>query len=105
VRGADPWSAAQVIGNDAALTLAGSQGHFELNVFKPVIGLQLPAVGPPAGGWRGQLHRATAWSASSPTGQRIDELIEPLADAGDARSHPQIGYDNAAKIAKTAIRN
>ena len=32
---------AQVIGNDAAVTFAGSQGHFELNVFKPVIGLQL----------------------------------------------------------------
>jgi fumarate hydratase, class II len=28
---------AQVMGNDAAVTVAGSQGHFELNVFKPVI--------------------------------------------------------------------
>ena len=37
VRGDDAWSACQIFGNNAALTFAGSQGHFELNVFNPVM--------------------------------------------------------------------
>ena len=47
----------QVFGNNAALTFAGSQGHFELNVYNPADGLQFPAVGAAAVRRRGLLHR------------------------------------------------
>ena len=39
---------AQVIGNETTVAFAGSQGHFELNVFKPVIAHAVAAVDPPA---------------------------------------------------------
>ncbi len=39
--------AAQVMGNDVAISIGGANGHFELNVFKPVMIYQLPAQRPP----------------------------------------------------------
>jgi fumarate hydratase class II len=93
----------QVMGNHTTVTIAGSQGHFQLNVFKPVI-----------------IHN-------------ILESIELLADACNSFSHnclegitvnatklqynldkslmlvtalnPIIGYDNAAKIAKKSLED
>ena len=47
----------QVFGNHAAITFAGSQGHFELNVFNPGHGLQFPAVGAADGRRERELHR------------------------------------------------
>ena len=91
---------AHIFGNHAALTFAGSQGHFELNVFNPVMAYNFL-----------QSVRLMADAARSFTDNCIVG-IEPRVDnikAGLERSlmlvtalAPKIGYDNAAKIAKTA---
>ncbi|WP_163265921.1 class II fumarate hydratase [Chelativorans alearense] len=92
----------QVFGNHAALTFAGSQGHFELNVYNPVMAYNFL-----------QSVRLMADAAVSFTDNCVVG-IEPREDnikAGLERSlmlvtalAPAIGYDNAAKIAKTAHR-
>jgi fumarate hydratase class II len=93
----------QIFGNNAALTFAGSQGHFELNVFNPVMAYNFL-----------QSVRLMADSAVSFT-ENCVVGIEPRRDnikAGLERSlmlvtalAPKIGYDAAAKIAKTAHKN
>jgi fumarate hydratase class II len=92
----------QVFGNNAALSFAGSQGHFELNVYNPVMAYNFL-----------QSVRLMADAANSFT-EHCVLGIEPRMDnirAGVERSlmlvtalAPKIGYDNAAKIAKTAHR-
>jgi fumarate hydratase, class II len=90
----------QVFGNHTAITVAGSQGHFELNVYKPVLAhcmmhsIQLLA------------DAARSFTEHCVEGIRADEnrirelmqrslmLVTALA--------PKIGYDNAAKVAKSA---
>ncbi len=91
---------AQVFGNHAALTFAGSQGQFELNVYRPVIAQNFL-----------QSVRLLADAAESFTENLLDGL-EPREDniaAGVERSlmlvtalAPTIGYDKAAAIAKDA---
>ena len=94
---------AHVMGNDAAVGFAGSQGHFELNVYKPMMaynvlqGLQLLG------------DAAAAFTDKCVIGIRADEaridglmrnslmLVTALA--------PKIGYDNATTVAKTAHKN
>ena len=93
----------QIFGNHAALTFAGSQGHFELNVYNPVMAYNFL-----------QSVRLMADAALSFTEHCVTG-IEPREEnirAGVERSlmlvtalAPKIGYDNAAKIAKTAHRN
>jgi fumarate hydratase class II len=93
----------QIFGNNAALSFAGSQGHFELNVYNPVMAYNFL-----------QSVRLMADAALSFTGHCVVG-IEPREDnirAGVERSlmlvtalAPKIGYDNAAKIAKTAHKN
>jgi len=93
----------QIFGNNAALTFAGSQGHFELNVYNPVMAYNFL-----------QSVRLMADAAKSFTENCVIG-IEPRHDnikAGLERSlmlvtalAPKIGYDNAAKIAKTAHKN
>ena len=93
----------QVFGNHAALTFAGSQGHFELNVFNPLMAYNFL-----------QSVRLMADAAVSFTDNLVAGL-EPREDnirAALDRSlmlvtalAPKIGYDNAAKIAKTAHKN
>ncbi len=93
----------QIFGNNAALTFADSQGHFELNVYNPVMAYNFL-----------QSVRLMADSAISFTDNCVVG-IEPRRDnikAGLERSlmlvtalAPKIGYDNAAKIAKTAHKN
>ena len=90
----------QIFGNNAALTFADSQGHFELNVYNPVMAYNFL-----------QSVRLMADAAVSVTDNCVVG-IEPRLDnikAGLNRSlmlvtalAPKIGYDNAAKIAKTA---
>ena len=93
----------QIFGNNAALTFAGSQGHFELNVYNPVMAYNfLQSV-------RLMADAATSFTENCVVG------IEPRLDnikSGVERSlmlvtalAPKIGYDNAAKIAKTAHKN
>ncbi|MEQ8268995.1 MAG: class II fumarate hydratase [Parvibaculum sp.] len=93
----------QIFGNHAALTFAGSQGHFELNVYNPVMAYNFL-----------QSVRLVADAAVSFTDNCVVG-IEPREDnikAALERSlmlvtalAPKIGYDNAAKIAKTAHKN
>jgi fumarate hydratase class II len=93
----------QIFGNNAALTFAGSQGHFELNVYNPVMAYNFL-----------QSVRLMADAAVSFTDNCVAG-IEPRLDnikAGLDRSlmlvtalAPRIGYDKAAKIAKTAHKN
>lgn len=92
--------AAQVMGNHVAVTVAGSQGHFELNVFKPVIIYNLLQSG------RLLADACTSFSGHCVQGieadrARIDMLMNQSLMLVTALN-PHIGYDNAAKIAKTA---
>lgn len=92
---------AQVMGNHVTVTVAGSNGHFELNVFKPVIIYNVL-----------QSIRLLGDSARSFTDncvvgieadeKRIKYLMENSLMLVTALN-PHIGYDNAAKIAKTAF--
>ncbi|MGR7997452.1 class II fumarate hydratase [Xanthobacter sp. ZOL 2024] len=94
---------AQIFGNNATLTFADSQGHFELNVYNPVMAYNFL-----------QSVRLMADAAVSFTDNCVVG-IEPREDnikAGLERSlmlvtalAPKIGYDAAAKIAKTAHKN
>jgi fumarate hydratase class II len=90
----------QVFGNHTAITVAGSQGHFELNVYKPVLAycmmhsIQLLA------------DVARSFTEHCINGiradeKRIRELMERSLMLVTALA-PKIGYDNAAKVAKTA---
>ncbi len=91
---------AQVMGNHVAVTIGGSNGHFELNVFKPVIIYNVL-----------QSIRLLADSAVSFTDncvagieanrERITKLMNESLMLVTALN-PHIGYDNAAKIAKKA---
>src|SRR3977135_2806864 len=90
----------QVFGNHTAITVAGSQGHFELNVYKPVLAycmmhsIQLLA------------DVARSFTEHCVNGiradeKRIRELMERSLMLVTALA-PKIGYDNAAKVAKSA---
>ncbi|MGO4564691.1 class II fumarate hydratase [Rhizobium sp. 2YAF20] len=94
---------AHVFGSNAAITFAGSQGHFELNVYNPMMAYNfLQSV---------QLLGDAAVSFTDNCVVGI-EAREDNIKAGLERSlmlvtalAPKIGYDNAAKIAKTAHKN
>ena len=95
--------AAQVIGNHQAVTVGGMQGHLELNVFKPMIGaavmrsIHLLSVG--------MLGFATLCvEGIEPNRRRIADLVHRSLMLVTALA-PEIGYDNAAKIAKHAHEN
>lgn len=94
--------AAQVMGNDVAISVGGSNGHYELNVFKPVMAANFL-----------QSARLIGDACVSFTVNCV-EGIEPNYDG--IKKHlenslmlvtalnPHIGYENAAKIAKTALK-
>ena len=95
--------AAQVMGNHVAVTVGGSNGHFELNVFKPMIVKNVL-----------QSARLLGDAAVAFTDNCIDGIIanreginkllhESLMLVTALNTH--IGYDKAAKIAKTAHKN
>ena len=96
-------AATQVFGNHTAITIAGSQGHFELNVYNPVMAYNFL-----------QSVQLMADAAVSFTDNCIAgiEAREDNIKASLERSlmlvtalAPSIGYDNAAKIAKAAHKN
>ena len=91
---------AQVMGNSVAVSVGGSNGHFELNVFKPVMAhnnLQsINLLGDAAVSFTDHCIAGT-----EPNLQRIDELMRSSLMLVTALN-PHIGYDNAAKIAKKA---
>ncbi len=94
---------AQVLGNDVAVNVGGATGHFELNVFKPVIVFNcLNSI------------RLISDACESFTDHCVNGIV---ANTAQIKKHldnslmlvtalnPHIGYDNAAKIAKTAHKN
>ncbi|QQV76889.1 class II fumarate hydratase [Sphingomonas aliaeris] len=92
--------AAQVIGNHTAVTVGGLQGHLELNVFKPLIGAAvLRSIDLLATGMQSFAERCV--DGLEPDRARIADLVERSLMLVTALA-PEIGYDNAAKIAKHA---
>ena len=92
--------AAQVMGNHVTVTVAGAQGHLELNVFKPVIALNvLQSIRLLADGAASFADRCVA--GITPNTDRLAALMEQSLMLVTALA-PAIGYDNAAKIAKHA---
>jgi fumarate hydratase class II len=91
------------MGNDAAVGFAGSQGHFELNVYKPMMAYNVLQSMQLLG------DASVAFTDNCVVGIEADEdrisqlmweslmLVTALA--------PEIGYDNATKVAKTAHKN
>lgn len=95
--------AAQVFGNHTTVTVAASQGHFELNVFKPVIALNvLQSIRLLTDSMRSFADHCVAGIEADES--RIQTLLEQSLMLVTALA-PAIGYDNAAKIAKTAHVN
>ena len=94
---------AQVIGNDVAVSFAGSQGHFELNVFKPLIVHNiLQSIDLIADSTKNfALYCVKGIKANK---KKIQEHLDNSLMLVTALA-PHIGYDNAAKIAKTALKN
>jgi fumarate hydratase class II len=92
--------AAQVMGNHVAVTIGGLQGHMELNVFKPLIGANvLRSIELLATGMESFTERCL--DGMVPDETRIAELMNRSLMMVTALA-PEIGYDNAAKIAKNA---
>ncbi len=94
---------AQVIGNDMTVAVAGAQGHFELNVFKPVIAYNvlqsMQLLGDAAGSFTDNCVKGIEANTA-----RIEKLMRESLMLVTALA-PTIGYDNAAKVAKTAHKN
>ena len=94
---------AQVMGNNTAVSFAGSQGHFELNVYKPVIAANvLQSI-------RLLGDAAVSFSDNCVVGIKANEdniaaLMERSLMLVTALA-PKIGYDNATAVAKTAHKN
>ena len=94
---------AHVFGNDAAIGFAGSQGHFELNVYKPMMVYNLLQSMQLLG------DAASAFTDNCVVGIKADEArIEKLMRESlmlVTALAPTIGYDAATKVAKTAHKN
>ncbi len=91
---------AQVMGHDAAIGFAASQGHFELNVYKPLIALDtLDSMGLLADAMQSfTSHCVTGITVNA---ARVQELLQGSLMLVTALA-PHIGYDHAAQIAKLA---
>ncbi|MEM1431387.1 MAG: class II fumarate hydratase [Pseudomonadota bacterium] len=94
---------AHVMGNDAAVGFAGSQGHFELNVYKPMMAYNvlqsMQLLGDAASAFTDNL--VVGLQADE---ARIDKLMRESLMLVTALA-PEIGYDNATTVAKTAHKN
>ena len=94
---------AQVIGNDMSISFAGSQGHFELNVFKPlIIHNILQSIDLIADSTKNFAEFCVKGIKADE--KRIKEHLDNSLMLVTALA-PHIGYDNAAKIAKTSLKN
>lgn len=90
----------QVFGNQTTVTVAGSQGHFELNVYKPVLAYcMMNSIDLIADAARSFTEHCIDGIQANE--KRIRELMELSLMLVTALA-PKIGYDNAAKVAKTA---
>ena len=93
-------SCAQVIGNDAAITIGAMQGHFELNVFKPVIIFNLLMAARLIGEACDSFNKHCAVGIEPNIANINHNLENSLMLVTALNTH--IGYENAAKIAKKA---
>jgi len=94
---------AQVFGNNTTVTVAGSQGHFELNVFKPVLAYcMMQSIGLMADAARSFTVNCVVGIKANEA--RIREQMERSLMLVTALS-PHIGYDKAAQVAKAAHAN
>src|SRR3989338_2428660 len=92
--------AAQVMGNHVAVTIGGSNGHFELNVFRPmIIANIINSINLLADGINSFIDQCLVGIIANR--ERITQLLEQSLMLVTAQN-PYIGYDNAAKIAKKA---
>jgi fumarate hydratase class II len=91
---------AQVIGNDVAVSIGGSNGHFELNVFKPVIAANVLQSARLIGDACVSFNNNCALGIE-PNRDLIKKHLENSLMLVTALN-PHIGYENAAKIAKKA---
>ena len=95
--------AAHVMGNDAAIKFAGSQGHFELNVYNPMMAYNLlqsiQLLGDVADSFTERMLNGIQANEA-----RIEKLMKESLMLVTALA-PTIGYDNATKVAKTAHKN
>ena len=93
----------KVIGNHTGITLAGSHGHFELNVFKPMIAHNvLQSIDLIADSTKNfAIYCVKGIKANK---KKIKEHLDNSLMLVTALA-PHIGYDNAAKIAKRALKN
>ena len=93
----------KVIGNHAGITMAGSHGHFELNVFKPLMAHNiLQSIDLLADSTKNFSQYCIKGIKANKT--RIKEHLDNSLMLVTALA-PQIGYDKAAKIAKKALKN
>ncbi|MER5171553.1 class II fumarate hydratase [Thioclava kandeliae] len=94
---------AHVMGNNAAVGFAGSQGHFELNVYNPMMSYNvlqsMQLLGDSASAFTDNM--VVGIEANEP---RIEKLLHESLMLVTALA-PTIGYDNATKVAKTAHKN
>jgi fumarate hydratase class II len=94
---------AHVMGNDAAVGFAGSQGHFELNVYNPMMAYNvlqsMQLLGDAASSFTDNMVVGTLANTA-----RIEKLMKESLMLVTALA-PTIGYDNATKVAKTAHKN
>jgi fumarate hydratase class II len=94
---------AHILGNDAAIAFAGSQGHFELNVYNPMMAYNLlqsmTLLGDAADSFTERMLMGTEANV-----ERIDRLMKESLMLVTALA-PTIGYDNATTVAKTAHKN
>ncbi len=94
---------AQVFGNDAAVGFAGSQGHFELNVYKPMMAYNvlqsMQLLGDACDAFTDNLIDGVKADET-----RIEQMMRESLMLVTALA-PEIGYDNATKVAKTAHKN
>jgi len=94
---------AQILGNDVAVSFAGSQGHFELNVYKPVIAANMLQSARLLGQACLSFNDNCAIGIE-PNHKNIKQLLDQSLMLVTALN-THIGYENAAKIAKTAHKN
>ncbi len=92
----------QVVGNDVAISTGGMTGHFELNVFKPMMIYNLLHSARILGDACSSFDKNCA-QGIEPNRERIKLLVDNSLMLVTALN-PHIGYDNAAKIAKKAYR-
>ena len=93
----------QVMGNNATMSIAGSQGHFELNVYKPVMAYNmLQSITLLSDSARSFADKCVVGITANE--DRIADLMGRSLMLVTALA-PTIGYDNATKVAKTAHKN